>query len=258
MIRGDILAEAAGDDQILYCFSQLKKCSTEEWQLRNFLMQMITGLCAESESVEYSVIYDSRHIIKKQLTDLRSAIVKTTCEMLITFSKYCDRNRFGQCLGFFIPMHLQGLYVTIACIREAHSQCLSECIDNTRSFKCINPLLKGMTNKHSEVRVKVLQLLSRLVEQNGAEMNGRKMDKYADAIGNTIKTYVSDQSHLVRDACKKLFEQFAKSFPQKSRALLGRMDLNQQKTLRKRMGNKVKTNRRNASSNYGQVRTRRK
>jgi len=212
--------------------------------------------------VEYAVIYEARHIIKKQLTDLRSAIVKTTCEMLIGFSKYCDRNRFGQCLGFFIPVHLQGLYVTISCIREAHSQCLIECIDNTRSLKCINPLLKGMTNKHSEVRVTVLHLLSRLIEKSGTEMNGRKIDKYADAIGNTIKMHVSDQSHLVRDACKVLFEQFAKSFPLKTKALLGRMDMNSQKTLKKCIGAKAKTktksNRRSAASNYGQVRTRRK
>ena len=94
----------------------LKKCSTDEWQLRNFLMQMICGLCEENKYMDHSIVWESRHIIKKQLTDLRSAIVKTACEMLMIFSKYCDKIKFGQCLSFFIPTHLQGLYVTIACI----------------------------------------------------------------------------------------------------------------------------------------------
>ncbi len=46
----------------------------------------------------------------------------------------------------------KGLYVTISCIRES--------INNTQSFKCINPLLKGLQHKHSEVRVTVINLLS--------------------------------------------------------------------------------------------------
>merc|ERR1719206_423675 len=123
MIRGDILAEAAGDDQIAYCFSMLKKCTTDEWQLRNFLMQMIRGLCGEivedqdRARVDHGVVYDHRHVIKKQLADLRSTIVKSTCDMLVGFSEACEAGRFGQVFAFLIPTHLTGLYVTIACIR---------------------------------------------------------------------------------------------------------------------------------------------
>ena len=136
LIRGDILAEAGHDEQIFFCFNMLKKCSTEEWQLRNFLMEMIKGLCEECQSMRPSLLYDSRHIIKKQLMDLRSAIVRTACEMMISFSLYCtDKSKFAQCLAFLIPIHLQGLYVTIAVIRDAHNQCLTECIKNTRSLK---------------------------------------------------------------------------------------------------------------------------
>lgn len=275
LLRGDILAEAGCDDQISYCFNELKKCSTEEWQLRNFLMQMICGLCEETqECIQVSIIWDSRHIIKKQLTDLRSAIVKTTCEMLICFSKCCDKSdksRFGQCLSFFIPIHLQGLYVTIQCIRDAHNECLSQCIENTQSFKCITPLLKGLQNKHEEVRVKVINLLSSLIisfsnnnNNNNTHQIDKKFEKYADAIGNTIKTYLTDSKPSVRNAVKKLFEQFAKAFPSKSKSLLARMDSNSQKTLRKCIGNNNDINnkktqyKRQTSSGYGQTRTRRK
>ena len=267
LIRGDILAEAGCDDQISYCFNMLKKCSTDEWQLRNFLMQMICGLCEENKYMDHSIVWESRHIIKKQLTDLRSAIVKTACEMLMIFSKYCDKIKFGQCLSFFIPTHLQGLYVTIACIRDAHDQCLSECINNTQSFKCINPLLKGLQNKHSEVRVKVINLLSSLITaystssstNNGNNNMDKKLGKYADAIGNTIKTYLGDSKPSVRDAVKKLFENYAAAFPVRAKSLLSRMDSNHQKTLRKCIGNnKPKTKRHASSSGYGQTRTRRK
>eukprot|EP01084_Bolivina_argentea_P162281 282430_1 len=192
LIRGDILAEAGGNDQINYCFNMLSKCTTDEWQLRNFLMEMITGLCRENGNILYSIVYENRYIIKKQLTDLRSIVVKSTCEMLITFSKYSDKNKYGQSLAYFIPTHLQGLYVTISCIRDAHNKCLKQSINNIQSFKCINPLLKGLQNKHSEVRVTVINLLSSLINNKKNINNNKKMEKYADAISNTIKTYVSD------------------------------------------------------------------
>eukprot|EP00484_Ammonia_sp_Unknown_P003201 CAMPEP_0197073014 /NCGR_PEP_ID=MMETSP1384-20130603/210386_1 /TAXON_ID=29189 /ORGANISM="Ammonia sp." /LENGTH=527 /DNA_ID=CAMNT_0042511839 /DNA_START=226 /DNA_END=1809 /DNA_ORIENTATION=+ len=242
LIRGDILAEAGCTDQVLYCFGALSKASTEEWQLRNFLMQMVCGLVEENKSLEYSVVYDSKQIIKKQLTDLRSAIVKTACEMLIAFSKYCDSNKFGQCLAFFIPIHLQGLYVTIAVIRDAHNQCLTQCISNAKSFKCMSALLKGLNNKHCEVRVKVINLLSLLLlnstNNEWNNFNDKRFEKYAEAISDTIKTYIGDSKSGVRNAVKQLFENFAKVFPERASKLLGKMNLSQQKTLKKCIGNR--------------------
>ena len=115
--------------------------------------------------------------------------------------------------------------------------------------------MKGLQNKHSKVRVKVIGLLSSILTacsdgDNGLGSNN-KLEKYQDAIGNTIRTYISDKNASGRNAVKELFENFAKKFPQRARSLLARMDLGSQKTLRKCVGQQS-GGRTQYKSNYGQ------
>merc|ERR1712157_232463 len=112
------------------------------------------------------------------------------------------------------------------------------------------------TNKHSEVRVKVIGLLSSILTACSESDNGMgsnaKLEKYQDAIGNTIKTYISDKNPTVRNAVKELFENFAGQFPQRATSLLARMDLGAQKTLRKCVGGGGGSVKTQYKSNYGQ------
>jgi len=253
LMRANILAEQSTDAQVAKSFELLAKVDVNDWQVRSFLMDIIEALVKANGDVSQEVLYENREIIKDQLSDLRSAIVRRSCEMVIALSS-CLRTKFSQCLCYLIPTHLRGLYVTIAIISDSHNQSLTQCMTNTCSLATIPPLLKTLkeNSKHCAIRIKVFQLIYSLLndwlncngnnntnkpdntnDENNYENNKKKLEKYIDSVADAMKSHFTDANGEVRLTVKNLYEILTQHFPKQAKLISSKFQQTQLKMLRK-------------------------
>jgi hypothetical protein len=246
-IRGDLLTYQPSET-IVACFKMLKKAGTDDWQLRQFLMELIGGLVEENQDIDGRLVFNARDILKTQLLDLRSTIVKTSCELMIAFSA-CLGIKFGQVLAYLLPHCLSRLCVTIAVIRESHEQCLRRCIEYSPSLKCMKPLMAAVKDKHRQVRLMIIQSISNLVVYY-TKTDVSKIEKFADDIAYAITQCITDSNSSIRNAVKDLFDAYSDAFPLKSGQLFNSLDTSKQRSLKKSAPKQVHTRYKAKTSNY--------
>ncbi|ETO17909.1 hypothetical protein RFI_19400 [Reticulomyxa filosa] len=188
----------------------------------------IEGLVEESKDIDENQLWEMRTIVKNQLTDLRSQIVKCACTMLSSIAKNIGV-KYTQMFSFLIPVHLKGLYVKVAIISDSHKQALKECVghfgitNQTNFFKKKQQLLQECQDKHKEVRVEVIKMITKIIahESNcnrstdkNCVVDCSKLRKYQQKIQELILDSYEDGNLQVRNATEQLYQTFQQCFPQ--------------------------------------------
>lgn len=144
---------------------EMRKGPGNDWKGRVQAMKVIAKLVRKPELTDLCAkeFSNLRPKLLDQLKDLRSAVIRAACSVLIVYSEEFG-NRFQNNVIYFLPALFQGLFVTIKAISIACHECICRMIDNTKGTKFIGKILLGMDDTHNAVRQRCAEYLGMILE----------------------------------------------------------------------------------------------
>ena len=194
-----------------------------EWSVRMKAMSGIELLSRETGIGRWSEwsreLEALRPLLCDQLTDLRSAVVREACRLLVALAS-AGRGQFEREVDVYYPLLFKGLFVTIRVIRDSCDECLQALTQRTASVRCLPALLLGCCDPHAVVRDKCASYINTLIAAAAAASAAdlAQLEPQAADIGASIGRLVQDSDHSTRAAARQLYRTFNKHFP--SRAAL--------------------------------------
>ena len=143
-----------------------------DWSIRVKALTRLHQLITEEGATEVSGWAEeyNRYLqdcLASQLVDLRSAIVKKTCECLCGLSNVLGKS-FEDNVNFFLPILQSLLFITIKVINGSSDDCAKALIRNSGGGSCFKVLLKGISDSHAAVRKASAEYTLLLLEQSGS------------------------------------------------------------------------------------------
>ena len=235
---GDALSlqsvDADGDELVCLSASDGRRVSAElrrlrllldvknEWSVRMKAMSGIELLSRESGIGRWSEwgkeLEALRPLLCDQLTDLRSAVVREACRVLVALAT-ASRAQFEREVDVYYPLLFKGLFVTIRVIRESCDECLQALTQRTASVRCLPALLLGCADPHAVVREKCGSYINTLLEAaaaSAAAADLSQLDPQSSDIAAAIGKLVQDSDHNTRATARQLYRTFSKHFPSRA------------------------------------------
>jgi hypothetical protein len=164
-----------------------------------------------------------------QVNELRSAIVRETCRLLIALSHSLGQGMIG-CVAALLPNLIANTYVTVKVIRESSITCTTELLTRVPSVSYLPPLLTLLNDTHAPARASATKHIGDVLK--GDETVSSSEHKEAlDQVLSIVPKVFEDKDPEVRKNSIFLFTEYKKRFPEKAEALLPTLSTRAQKAL---------------------------
>ena len=205
-----------------------------EWSARMKAMAAIEALSREGGVGLWSEwpreLESLRPLLCDQLTDLRSAIVRSACRVLVALAA-ASALHFEREVDVYYPLLFKGLFVTIRVIRDSCDECLHTLTQRTASTRCLPALLHGTADAHSVVRDKCASYIHALLQAAAAAADVTALEPLSGDIGACIARLVADSDHNTRATARQLYRSFSAHFPRQAQTVHAAFPTQVQKAL---------------------------
>jgi hypothetical protein len=219
------------------CLAAFSK--SDNWEERVEFLRLIARI--SSEQFCQSDPFFTRSLkalcpsLKKQITDLRSAVVKAATESLSILAVNFG-HRIEEMTVALLPTLLSRLYVTKKVISQACDDALRQLVVNSCTIKSLPHLMDGTKDSHNIVRSRCFEYVAILLETVNSVENmqasdiGIQLDKFETA----ILLGVRDKDAAARKFVgSRLFPQYKRLFPGRVEKVLNQLTPSERTLLEK-------------------------
>lgn len=165
--------------------------------------------------------------LEEQLQDLRSSIVRETCDCISVLSQNLHQE-FSILAQYFLE-GLQKLIVnTVQIMADSANLCIREILINCNMPKYIQKIVELMKGtKHKVQKIRNAEYLLLVLQT----YSGASLSRYIDLLKEGISISIVDGTHEVRKAGRRSFWEFNTLFPEDAQRLFITFDLSVQKII---------------------------
>eukprot|EP00824_Muranothrix_gubernata_P015246 TRINITY_DN3166_c0_g1_i1.p1 TRINITY_DN3166_c0_g1~~TRINITY_DN3166_c0_g1_i1.p1 ORF type:complete len:1165 (+),score=209.18 TRINITY_DN3166_c0_g1_i1:276-3497(+) len=201
-----------------------------EWDKRINVIRRLEGIilggACDLESFPNVLSRLLREPIVTQVQDLRSAVVKETCNCIALLAQVMG-DRLESFAEHVIPTLFKLTYVTIQIISDSGNQCIRSLIQSTRMTKCIPRFVEGLHTRSSILRTRCAEYILLVLEESPSA----HLEKHGDLLEKTILQCMSDPMSEVRATARRCFWAFNQHFPDRCKRIIDQADASTKKLI---------------------------
>eukprot|EP00479_Gromia_sphaerica_P007786 TRINITY_DN2730_c0_g1_i1.p1 TRINITY_DN2730_c0_g1~~TRINITY_DN2730_c0_g1_i1.p1 ORF type:complete len:297 (+),score=66.90 TRINITY_DN2730_c0_g1_i1:420-1310(+) len=135
----------------------------KQWEVRYKSLQTLRSITEYKGKFPKEYLDRLKSCLDIQIKDLRSAIVKEACSLLIVVSKV-SKKEFSRHLGFYVELLFTRMPISTKAIREPAAEALEALILSCRNINCMKQLLEALKSPHVEVRLKSIKHVGDVID----------------------------------------------------------------------------------------------